>query len=87
MLLSENVGEIIEEIDDIFGCFGFKNEAGEFVIEPQYAYAYDFTNGLAAVNLNRTWYKTEKGERYYENHYGYIDFNGKTVIGFNYDEA
>ena len=86
-LKSESITDIEWEIDDGFGCFGFKNKKGEFVIEPQYAYAHEFTNGLAAVNLNRTWYKTEKGERYYENHYGYIDVNGKTVIGFNYDEA
>lgn len=86
-LKSESIVEIEWEIDDGFGKFGFKNEAGEFVIEPQYAYAREFTNGLACVNLNRTWYKTEKGRRYYENHYGYIDGNGKTVIGFQYDEA
>lgn len=86
-LKSESITDIEYEIDDCFGCFGFKNKAGEFIIEPQYAYAYDFTNGFACVNLNRTWYKTEKREMYYENHYGYIDVNGKTAIGFNFDEA
>lgn len=86
-LKSESIVEIEWEIDDGFGQFGFKNEAGEFVIEPQYAYAHEFTNGLASVNLNRTWYKTEEGRRFYENHYGYIDKNGKTIIGFQYDEA
>lgn len=75
------------EIDDVFGNFGFKNKDGEFVIEPQYAYAHEFTNGLASVNLSRTWYKTPDGQRHYENHYGYIDGNGKTVIGFQYDNA
>lgn len=86
-LKSESIEEPLFEIDDVFGKYGFKNEAGEFVIEPQYAYAHEFTNGLAAVNLNRTWYRAENGERYYENHYGYIDSKGKTVIGFQYDEA
>lgn len=86
-LKSESTVEIEWEIDDGFGKFGFKNEAGEFVIEPQYAYANEFTKGLACVNLKRTWYKTESGKRYYENHYGYIDKNGKTAIGFQYDEA
>ncbi|MBE6903667.1 MAG: WG repeat-containing protein [Ruminococcaceae bacterium] len=75
------------EIDDVFGKFGFKNQAGKFIIEPQYACAHDFTCGLASVNLNRTWYKTPDGHRCYENHYGYIDSTGKTVIGFQYDEA
>ena len=86
-LKSETTIEPEYEIDHIFGNYGFKNEAGKFVIEPQYAYAHEFTNGLAAVNLNRTWYKTPEGRRYYENHYGYIDGKGKTVIGFQYDEA
>lgn len=86
-LKSESVVEPECEIDDMFGQYGFKNKAGEFVIEPQYVYAHEFTNGLAAVNLNRTWYRTEEGKRYYENHYGYIDSKGKTIIGFQYDEA
>lgn len=86
-LVSESVIEVTHEIDDIFGKYGFKNKAGEFVIEPQYAFAYDFTHGLAAVNLNRTWYKTEDGRRLYENHYGYINHLGKTVIPFMFDEA
>lgn len=86
-LKAESTVEPDWEIDDVFGNFGFKNQAGEFVIEPQYAYAHEFTCGLASVNLNRTWYRTPEGRRYYENHYGYIDGNGKTVIGFQYDEA
>ena len=86
-LISESTVEPENEIDDMFGNFGFKNKAGEFVIEPQYAFAHDFTCGLAAVNLNRTWYKTEEGRRFYENHFGYIDDHGKTIIPFAYDEA
>jgi len=86
-LKAESTVEPEWEIDDAFGNFGFKNKEGEFVIEPQYAYAHEFTCGLASVNLNRTWYRTPEGKRYYENHYGYIDGNGKTVIGFQYDVA
>lgn len=86
-LKAETTVEPEWEIDDIFGNFGFKNKEGQFVIEPQYAYAHEFTSGLASVNLNRTWYRTPEGKRYYENHYGYIDGNGKTIIGFLYDEA
>ena len=87
LLKAESIVEPEWEIDDVFGKYGFKNKEGEFIIEPQYAFAHEFTNGLAAVNLNRTWYHTEEGKRFYENHYGYIDSNGKTVIGFQYDEA
>ena len=86
-LVSESVIGVKEEIDDIFGKFGFKNRAGEFVIEPQYAFAHEFTCGLAAVNLNRTWYRTKDGRRFYENHFGYINERGETVIPFAYDEA
>ena len=86
-LVSESIVDVVEEIDDIFGQFGFKNQAGEFVIEPQYAYAHEFTCGLAAVNLNRTWYRSKEGRRFYENHFGYINERGETVIPFAYDEA
>lgn len=86
-LISETTVEPEWEIDDVFGNYGFKNKAGEFVIEPQYAYAHEFTCGLASVNLNRTWYRTPEGKKYYENHYDYINGNGQTVIGFQYDIA
>lgn len=86
-LISASTIEPEFEVDDIFGNFGFKNKAGDFVIEPQYAYADEFSHGLAAVNLNRTWYKTKEGRRFYENHFGYIDAYGKTVIPFAYDKA
>ena len=86
-LIAVSTVEVEWEVDDGSGNFGFKNKDGEFVIEPQFAYAHQFTNGLASVNLNRTWYKTNDGKRYYENHCGYIDKKGKAVIGFKYDEA
>ena len=86
-LIPESIKEIEWEIDDAFGLFGFKNRAGDFVIEPQFAYAHEFTCGLAAVNLNRTWYRTKEGQRFYENHYGFINERGETVIPFAYDEA
>ncbi len=86
-LQAVSVKELQSEIDDLFGLFGFRNRTGDFVIEPQYAFAFDFTCGLAAVNLNRTWYRSPSGSRSYENHYGYIDANGKTVIPFMYHDA
>lgn len=79
--------EVIEEIDDCFGNFGFKDLQGNVVIEPQYAWVGEFSHGLCPVNLNRTWYRTPEGRRYYENHYGYIDTNGKTIIPFRFEEA
>ncbi len=79
--------EIEWEIDDAFGHFGFKDKAGNIVIEPQYAWVHDFSHGLCAVNLGRTWYHTPEGKLYYENHYGYINTKGKTVIPFQFEDA
>ena len=79
--------KVIEEIDDCFGNFGFQNQQGDVVIEPQYAWVGEFAHGLCPANLGRTWYRTPEGRRYYENHYGYIDTNGKTVIPFRFEEA
>ena len=87
-LVAESTTEIEWTLDDDgFGNFGFKNKAGEFVIEPQYACAKEFTCGLAAVNLNRTWFRSPDGKRYYENHYGFINERGETVIPFAYADA
>ena len=79
--------EIDWEIDDGFGHFGFKDQSGNVIIEPQYAWTGDFAHGLCPVNLNRTWYHTPEGNHYYENHYGYIDARGKTIIPFKFEEA
>lgn len=79
--------EVIEEIDEIFGTFGFKNKAGDIIIEPQFASVGEFTHGLCPACLGRTWYITPEGQRYYETHWGYIDTRGKTVIPFMFREA
>ena len=83
--------ESLEEYDyyhsNYLGNYGFKNREGEFVIKPQYALAHEFTCGLAAVNLKRTWGKKKDGEKFCEDHYGYIDSCGRTVIPFIYSDA
>lgn len=73
--------------DEGVGLFGFQNEEGTFVIEPQYAFARNFSRGLAAVNLKRTWSSAKNGRRYYEDHFGYINEKGTMVIPFIYNEA
>ncbi|MEJ2636848.1 MAG: WG repeat-containing protein, partial [Calditrichia bacterium] len=57
--------------------YGFKNENGEYVIEPQFDYARNFHEDRAAV-----------GNRY-ENHakYGFIDEKGNIRIEAKYDDA
>lgn len=85
-LVSFSSTKQIHEIDDVFGTYGFKNLRGEVVIEPQYASAAEFSMGLCAVCLGRTWF--QKGSsRYYETHWGYIDEHGKTVLPFHFREA
>jgi len=75
------------DIDDVFGCFGFKDKKGNIRIEPQYLSCGEFHHGLCPVALGRTWYRTVEGRRYYEMHWGYIDKTGKVVIPFKYREA
>lgn len=86
-LLPVSVEEVEYGIDDIFGKIGFQNAKGDFVIEPQYAFAYCFSKGLAAVNLNRTFYTMADGFKTYENHFGYINERGETVIPLIYADA
>ena len=77
--------EIIPDME--YGHFGFKNSAGEVVIEPQYRWVWEFSHGLCPVNLGKTHYRAENGEEYTEDHYGYIDTRGKTAIPFRFSQA
>ncbi len=54
------------------GMYGFK-QFGQVVIEPKYQYAFDFSEGVAAVKLNGK--------------YGYIDASGKCVIPYKFEDA
>ena len=56
------------------GLYGFTDENGKVVIEPQYTYAEDFSEGLAAVANDE--YK-----------FGYIDKSGNLVIPYQYGYA
>ena len=86
-LISFSSTPIETEIDDVFGTFGFQDKNGNVIIEPQYASVGEFSHGLCPVCLNRTWYRTTKGERYYETHWGYINTAGKMVIPLKFREA
>ena len=81
------------DYDDIAGTWGFVNEEGELVIEPQYIYANDFVEGLAIVckgkwTIDKKWdneyntgcYWTDKEK------WGAIDKSGKEIIPFIFDE-
>lgn len=86
-LMPESTTEVIDKICFNYGNYGYKNRAGEFVIEPQYSDANFFYNGLALVNLKYGNYCSNDGVDYNGNHFGFIDGSGKMVIDFKYREA
>ncbi len=53
--------------------WGYKNKKGEIVIEPQFDYADDFSEGLAAIKIGGKW--------------GYINKEGKYVINPEFDKV
>lgn len=55
------------------GKYGFLNENGEWIVEPQYEDAEQYSEGLAAVCQNGK--------------YGYIDLDGNVAIPLQYDGA
>ena len=72
----------------VFGNYGFKDENGNVVIEPQFVCADTVFNfGLCPVAINKTWYHDESGNRYFQMHYGYINEQGKMVIPAMFNEA
>lgn len=61
------------------GLYGYIGLNGEYAIPPQYGFASDFSEGLAAVAL--------PCEEFADRTYGYIDKNGITVLSPNYGFA
>ncbi len=79
--------------DQIAGCWGFVNEAGEEVIPPQYIGAEDFENGIAIVckgewTIDPKWNNKYSKDRFWSEEmlWGAIDKAGNTVIPFVFDE-
>jgi hypothetical protein len=56
---------------DASGKYGFKDRAGNIIIQAKYDYVWSFFTDLAPVKLCRKW--------------GYIDKTGKEIISFKYD--
>ena len=81
------------DYEDIAGVWGYVNEKGEEVIQPQYIYANDFSNDLAIVckgkwTIDKKWDNKYNQGRYWteEELWGAIDVSGKEVIPFIFDE-
>ena len=79
--------------DDIAGIWGFVNEEGKIVIEPQYIFANDFEDGFAIVckgkwTIDKKWDNRCNTGKYWreEEKWGAIDKTGKEVIPFIFDE-
>lgn len=66
-------GDYLEQGKVEGGSWGYINQNGEVVIEPIYEYAYNFSEGLAAVKQNGK--------------YGFIDKDGNTIVPFEFDEV
>ncbi|MGE5479070.1 MAG: WG repeat-containing protein [Chloroflexota bacterium] len=58
-------GDIARVMDK--GAYGYINKAGDLVIKPKYLWATDFSDGLAAVMVDKT-------------QFGYIDKTGKLAV-------
>lgn len=72
----------------VFGNYGFRDENDDVVIEPQFICSDSVFNfGLCPVAINRTWYRDECGNRYFQMHYGYINEHGKVVIPAMFEDA
>jgi hypothetical protein len=68
---AEKAGDGSYKVDKI--KYGYIDKSGTEIIRPQYNYAQDFSEGLAAVKIN--------------DKFGYIDNTGNIVIPFQYDWA
>ena len=68
------------------GGWGYINQAGRFVIKPQFREARSFSEGLARVQLGGKWaYRTRTGKIVYR--WGYINKEGEIVIKPQFNEA
>lgn len=69
----------------VSGKWGYANESGRLVINPQFDGANLFHEGLASVCLGTCdWFAEEIGQ---ETHYGFIDSSGRIVISPQYQSA
>ncbi len=78
--------KIITDDDYTYGNFGFKDETGKIVVEPQYSSCGDYTYGLCPVAVQSDVHAP--GSNPYDDlRWGYIDEKGKRVILCKYREA
>ncbi len=75
------------EGDYEFGCYGFRDENENIVIEPKYELVGTFSHGLCAVCHERKWQTSENGVFYDTVLWGYINTRGEDVIPPRFKEA
>lgn len=78
--LYSKVGSTSQELIPVRrkGTYGYLDESGQYVIQPQFSLAEPFVNGIALVRL-----KAKNGKA----PYGYINVNGDFVIKPKYQKA
>jgi len=81
--LVEGRGAIAKECGFVKYIWGFIDENGDTVVEPQYADVGDFSEGLAWVCIS----KSGEGLGFSGNKYGYISPDGTIAIPPIYDDA
>lgn len=64
------------------GKWGYIDKSGKEVIAAKYDEAYDFSEGLAAVNIGRK----SGGQNEQKGKWGFIDKNGKVIVPIRYEE-
>ena len=75
---SKEAQKAIDELPPLYpvlklGKWGYMNKSGEIVIKPKFEYTHEFTEGMAAVVIDKK--------------IGFIDRTGKVVIKPQYDWA
>src|SRR5690606_40611915 len=60
------------------GKYGYKDQSGKVIVEPIYDFAYDFSEGLAAVNVGG--HPLTGGGLW-----GFVDTTGKEIIPVKYE--
>jgi hypothetical protein len=67
---------------------GYIDTTGGWVIQPQYAQAKSFSEGLAAVNIGGHWIETSPNAfDFHGGKWGFIDRTGKLIIPAQFDEV
>lgn len=72
---------------EINGLYGFVDKAGRQAVKPRFEKVYEFSEGLAAVQLNDQWGFVNTHDELVVPQCGYIDKAVRIVIPLKYDKV